>query len=265
MVSRRQRFAWGLAALIAGVALVGGLAIWQRSRHSRPRLAWRRPASHDPAGIIIHHSDTPGVVRGEYVGAALIDRSHQRRGFRIRYRGKVYRIGYHYVIREDGMIEPGRPEHCLGAHSKHHNDYLGICLVGNFSPEHNPHLWTPSEPTGAQLHSLLWLCSRLMAKYHISPDHVIRHSDVRETACPGDRFPFTWLQASLQQQWTAAALQPASSPESVERATPSGPALSGRNGETRTASLHTSGHVESPPAFSLLRVLDLSFRRLMGG
>ena len=47
-----------------------------------------------------------------------------------------------------------------------------------------------------------------MAKYHISPDHVIRHCDVRVTACPGDRFPFTWLQASLQRQWIASGLQP---------------------------------------------------------
>jgi N-acetylmuramoyl-L-alanine amidase len=148
-------------------------------------------------GIIIHHSDTPGMVHGQYVGAALIDRSHQRRGFAIRYRGKVYHIGYHYVIREDGVIEPGRPEHCLGAHATRHNDYLGICLVGDFSTAHNPHFWVPSRPTPPQLHALVWLCRRLMAKYQIPPDHVIRHCDVRDTVCPGDRFPYAWLQRQL--------------------------------------------------------------------
>lgn len=185
-----------MAVGLAVLGLAGGGLVWHRlhqRRLSRSRLAWRRPATGEPAGIIIHHSDTPGIIRGRYVGAALIERSHQRRGFAVRYRGKVYHIGYHYVIREDGVIEPGRPEHCPGAHSKAHNDYLGICLVGDFSPEHNPHFWTPSEPTEAQLQSLVWLCERLMAKYQIPPERVVRHCDLRDTACPGSRFPYAWL------------------------------------------------------------------------
>jgi hypothetical protein len=166
-------------------------------RNPHPGLVWRRTAPSGPVGIIIHHSDTPGMIHGRYVGAALIDRSHQRRGFAIQYRGQLYHIGYHYVIREDGVIEAGRPEHCLGAHAKGHNGYLGICLVGDFSTRHNPHFWAPSRPTPPQLHSLVWLCRRLMTKYQIPPDHVIRHCDVRETDCPGDRFPYAWLQRQL--------------------------------------------------------------------
>lgn len=253
-MSRRQQAMLGLMVLMAGVAMAGGLAIWRWSRHNRSPVAWRRPTSHDPAGIIVHHSDTPGVIRSRYVGAALIDRSHQRRGFRVRYKGKVYHIGYHYVIREDGVIEPGRPEHCPGAHSKHHNDYLGICLVGNFSPAHNPHRWTPSEPTDAQLQSLVWLCGRLMTKYHIPPDRVMRHCDVRETACPGDRFPFTWLQASLQYQWRAAGL-------------PSGPPVDrvedhlGRRGNRIATRPNGGEHGASAFSALLLRAIALPFRR----
>src|SRR5262249_11888219 len=108
MVSRRQHVTWGVTVLIVGAAMLGVRAFWHRARPIHPRLAWRRPISHDPAGIIIHHSDTPGVIHGKYVGAALIDRSHKRRGFSTHYRGKFYHIGYHYVIREDGVIEPGR-------------------------------------------------------------------------------------------------------------------------------------------------------------
>jgi N-acetylmuramoyl-L-alanine amidase len=192
-----RRRPWGVALGI-GLALIGGGLIRHRLHRGRPYLpTWRRSAPSGPVGIIIHHSDTPGVVHGQYVGAALIDRSHQRRGFAIRYRGKLYHIGYHYVIREDGVIQAGRPEHCLGAHATGHNDYLGICLVGDFSTAHNPHFWTPSEPTPPQLHALVWLCRRLMAKYQIPPDHVIRHCDVRDTACPGDRFPYAWLEQQL--------------------------------------------------------------------
>jgi N-acetylmuramoyl-L-alanine amidase-like protein len=182
--------------LAVGLALIGGSGLRHRSHRRWPQPVRRRVAS-GPAGIIIHHSDTPGMVEGQYVGAALIDRSHRRRGFAVRYHGKVYHIGYHYVIREDGVIEAGRPECCPGAHAKRHNDYLGICLVGDFSSAHNPHCWAPSRPTEPQLRSLVWLCVRLMVKYHIRPERVIRHCDVGDTECPGDRFPYAWLQRQL--------------------------------------------------------------------
>jgi N-acetyl-anhydromuramyl-L-alanine amidase AmpD len=48
-------------------------------------------------------------------------------------------------------------------------------------------------------YALVWLCKRLMAKYDIPPDRVVRHCDVRDTECPGDRFPFAWLQAKISQ------------------------------------------------------------------
>jgi N-acetylmuramoyl-L-alanine amidase len=193
-VEQKRRLVFGL---LAALVLVGaGLSWWGLHRVARRPVA-RRAAPEHPTGIVIHHSATPGQVNGRYIGAAQIAESHKRRGFAVRYRGKVYHIGYHYVIREDGVIEPGRPEHCPGAHAKTFNHYLGICLVGQFSTAQNEQFWTPSEPTPEQLRSLLWLCGRLMAKYGISPDHVVRHSDVRDTACPGDRFPFLWLQAQL--------------------------------------------------------------------
>ena len=40
-------------------------------------------------------------------------------------------IGYHYVIRRDGTIEPGRPEWLIGAHCLNHNAHsIGICYEG---------------------------------------------------------------------------------------------------------------------------------------
>lgn len=46
-------------------------------------------------------------------------------------------IGYHYVIRRDGTVEPGRPLALVGAHVAGHNTGShGICLVGGI-PEAN--------------------------------------------------------------------------------------------------------------------------------
>src|SRR5918994_572197 len=99
-----------LIGLLAGLTLAGAGLGGYRLYMGRPKPIARRVGPPPPAGIVIHHSATPGVVGGQYVGAALIDRSHKRRGYAVKYRGKVYHIGYHYVIREDGVIEPGRPE-----------------------------------------------------------------------------------------------------------------------------------------------------------
>ena len=45
-------------------------------------------------------------------------------------------IGYHYVIRRNGKIEPGRPVEQAGAHVRGHNrDSIGICLIGGMTED----------------------------------------------------------------------------------------------------------------------------------
>ena len=73
--------------------------------------------------IIIHCSYTPVSMD---IGAAEIDQWHRDRGWKM--------IGYHRVIRRDGLIEKGRPLKKVGAHAKGHNaNSLGICLVGGMN------------------------------------------------------------------------------------------------------------------------------------
>jgi hypothetical protein len=121
-----------------------------------------------PRGIVIHHSALGGDADGR-ADLARIDAIHARRGWGIFYAGRTYHVGYHYVIRRDGTIEPGRPERCRGAHTRGHNDLLGICLLGDF---------THRGPTAAQRRSLLRLCRDLMARYRIPPGAVVRHRDL---------------------------------------------------------------------------------------
>ena len=70
--------------------------------------------------IVVHCSATTPQQKW---GVAEITRVHKQRGFKT--------IGYHFVIRRDGVVEPGRPLEVAGAHVYGHNaDSVGVCLVG---------------------------------------------------------------------------------------------------------------------------------------
>lgn len=158
---------------------------------------------------MLHDSDSPAYVDGKPVNAAKLEQIHaeEHPGWATVYEGKTYHIGYHYVILPDGTVEQGRPDHCIGAHTIKHNDWLGICLIGGFSTHRH---WYPEHPTSAQITSLLTLCETLMSKYHIPPERVKRHRDLRLTFCPGDRFPYTEIIQSLR---AYAAVHPETRPD----------------------------------------------------
>jgi hypothetical protein len=203
--TRRVRRARWLALAALAVLAVAGVGTLLSLR-SGPGQRLVRRALHltpsGPPGIIIHHSDTPGVVRGQPVTLTNIAEMHRKRGFGIRYRGRHYTIGYHYVILPNGVIQPGRPENCPGAHAAtaELNRYLGICLIGDFSLEYRPDWWWPRSPTPEQMQSLTWLCHRLMTKYGFGPESIMRHSDVRQTECPGNAFPFFTFKGQLAER-----------------------------------------------------------------
>lgn len=78
--------------------------------------------------LVIHCSATKA---DQNVGRAEIDRWHRERGW--------FEIGYHYVVRRDGTVEPGRPEDKPGAHVRGLNHLsLGICLAGGVGPDGRP-------------------------------------------------------------------------------------------------------------------------------
>jgi N-acetyl-anhydromuramyl-L-alanine amidase AmpD len=79
--------------------------------------------------IIVHCS---AVRPDQMSSAAQIDTWHRERGFHLG-------IGYHYVIRRDGAIEPGRPEYMVGAHCKNHNAHsIGVCYEGGLDIRGQP-------------------------------------------------------------------------------------------------------------------------------
>lgn len=117
--------------------------------------------------IIVHCSATPP---GMDIGAKEIDRWHRERGW--------LKIGYHFVIRRDGFMEPGRGIEEVGAHAEGYNSLsVGICMVGGVAPDGK----TPENNfTPEQFTTLEGLIADIRKLY---PDaEVIGHRDVAAKA-----------------------------------------------------------------------------------
>ena len=175
----------GVVILLLFAGVISGLWWWYLHRHVT------HGAVHGfPTGIVIHHTATPPEMHGKPVDVATIDAMHARRGFAIRnIDGRVYHIGYHFLIQQDGTVLRGRPEELPGAHAKGHPDMLGIALVGNFQRSSNRGRCGPLAPPRAQLLAAEKLTRELMRKYRLPASGVYLNRDLRRTACPGDGFP----------------------------------------------------------------------------
>ena len=103
--------------------------------------------------LVIHCS---AVKPDQTSSAAQIDTWHRKDNH------WKFGIGYHYVIRRDGTIEPGRPEWMVGAHCLNHNAYsLGICYEGGLDIRGDP----ADTRTPAQKEALRWLLGQLHRAY----------------------------------------------------------------------------------------------------
>ena len=123
--------------------------------------------------IIIHCSDTPN---GREHNAADIHRWHKQRGWD--------GIGYHYVIKLNGIVEKGRPEYWQGAHASEHNaNSIGICLIGRDIFKRS------------QMKALKTLISDIMMRHNI--DKVCGHYELdHKKTCPNFDVK-EWLQKGM--------------------------------------------------------------------
>ncbi len=106
--------------------------------------------------------------------------------------------GYHFEVRKDGTVHSLRPEWAVGAHASGANsDSIGVCFEGDYMTEEMPR---------AQLLAGADLIADLMDKYGVST--VLRHRDVGDTNCPGDRFPWRELTDAVVARVATPNLQP---------------------------------------------------------
>ena len=72
------------------------------------------------AYLVVHCSDTPD-------SDPLTSRDLHKMHLGFGWDG----IGYHRIIKRDGIVEFGRPDYWVGAHVKGFNNIsLGVCLIG---------------------------------------------------------------------------------------------------------------------------------------
>ncbi len=120
--------------------------------------------------IVIHCS---AVGPNQQSSAAQIDSWHRQRGFHLG-------IGYHYVVRRNGQIEPGRPEFMIGAHCQNHNAHsIGICYEGGLNARGQP----ADTRTPEQKSALRALLKVLHRRYPQAL--IVGHHDLNpQKACP---------------------------------------------------------------------------------
>ena len=88
-------------------------------------------------------------------------------------------IGYHWVIRRDGTIEPGRDQTLVGSHARQVNGTsLGICLVGGKDTNNKP----DCNYTLKQYIALKELVSDLKKEYKKAV--IVGHRDVADVLSP---------------------------------------------------------------------------------
>jgi N-acetylmuramoyl-L-alanine amidase len=132
--------------------------------------------------IVIHHTAT------SHGSVESINATHLQRRDR---NGNPWKgIGYHFVIgngngMEDGEIEPtfrwrGQLSGAHAGDDEHNQHGIGIALVGNFEL---------APPSPAQMTAVRRLVTVLRARYGIETSNVLRHGDIKATACPGKYFP----------------------------------------------------------------------------
>jgi N-acetyl-anhydromuramyl-L-alanine amidase AmpD len=198
-VDRKQsalRFCLLLLGLLWGC---GGKAdAPSRPEIRRPPAAWQASVPLRKWDyIVLHHSAS------ETGSVESIDAEHRTRRDAS---GNLWRgIGYHFVVGNghgapDGEIESTFrwKDQSAGAHAgdaTYNQRGIGICLIGNCENE---------PPTARQVESLRSLVGYLKAEFGIEANGVLRHGDLKATACPGKLFPAS--QIAQTPAWTAEAI-----------------------------------------------------------
>lgn len=135
--------------------------------------------------IYVHSSATP---RSMDIGVKEITKWHKDRGFRT--------IGYHYVIRRNGVLEYGRLDKETGAHVYGDNKHsIGICMIGGIDKDGKPE----NNFTKVQFDTLIKLLNELQVKYKNAIIQGHRDYAKAKTACPSFDVKSWWADVNKKE------------------------------------------------------------------
>lgn len=118
--------------------------------------------------IIVHCTDSDDSLD---IGFREINEWHKQRGWLSE---SGISCGYHYIVRRNGEIETGRPDHERGAHAAGHNERsIGVVWVGRKNPGKN------------QMKRLLQVVRGLKDQYNVDIEKILGHFEVNSgKTCP---------------------------------------------------------------------------------
>lgn len=146
--------------------------------------------------IVLHYSAT---YPDQDLGVADIRKMHLARGFND--------VGYHYVIKRDGTVQKGRPDHVVGAHVAGHNTgSIGICCIGGLERATGSNVGVDNR-TDAQKAATIKLVRGLLVQHPGA--EVLGHRDLAATQCPA---------FDVRKWWAEVGRAPAPSPTETETA-----------------------------------------------
>lgn len=124
--------------------------------------------------IVIHCSATPPKMD---IGADTI------RDWHVNGNGWAD-IGYHDVIRRNGLVESGRPHDVAGAHAKGYNQSsIGICLIGGLQDKKKlASQYAEFNFTQEQMMSLFVYVAAMKKKY--PGVKIVGHNELSTKGCP---------------------------------------------------------------------------------
>jgi len=118
-----------------------------------------------PKKVIFHCYYTPDTVQSKF-SVEDVRKWHLERGFND--------VGYHWLINREGLIEKGREENQIGAHTKGQNtDSIGIAYEGtNF-------------PSAEQWLSVIYLYRKIHSTHGLVWSDWFGHCEFANKDCPG--------------------------------------------------------------------------------
>ncbi len=136
--------------------------------------------------IVVHSSLTKGA---DDEGVDFMRSVHMRQG--------CIDVGYHFVVRRNGVVETGRPIHAPGNHcGKADAQSVSICLIGG--GDKNRKAKAP-DYTIAQMTSLAYICLCLVRIYPEA--EVVGHNRFNpENKCPVFNVADWWAEVSYEQK-----------------------------------------------------------------